>query len=363
MGPIAVDGRLDEPAWGGGPAFDAFIQRDPTRASRPPSPPSCASLYDDDALYVGARLDDGEPDRIVRAPLAPRRRAPTPIASSLYLDPQHDHLTGVQLRVSAAGVQQRRGHLQRLLDRRSWDAVWISRRVSATSRAGRLEMRIPFSQLRFRRRRAQVWGVNASRYIQRKNERTGWRSCPKTRAASPRAWPTSTASTGVRSRARRWRCCPTRAGAARSWPGRAGDPFNDGSRLFGASGLDLRYGLDEQPDPRRHRQPGLRPGGGGPGGREPEPTSRPSTTRSGRSSSRGRRSSATSAANGANNYCGLHPHGAGPVLLAAHRPHARRARPESELRRRAPSATTILGAVKLTGQERRGAGPSARSRR
>ena len=105
-------------------------------------------------------------------------------------------------------------------------------------------MRIPFSQLRFPATPGPRVGRQrpARRPPQERGDR-GSRWCRRTRPASPRGWPTSRASTTIGPRQ------APRAPALRLGPGRvhrpakAGDPFNDGSRFFGAAGLDLKYGV------------------------------------------------------------------------------------------------------------------------
>jgi len=62
-------------------------------------------LFDDHALYVGARCADGEPAAIVRQ-LSRRDALAEADTFTLYLDPHRDRRTGVVLQVSAAAVQR-----------------------------------------------------------------------------------------------------------------------------------------------------------------------------------------------------------------------------------------------------------------
>src|SRR5687767_7794027 len=68
---IAIDGRLDEPAWTRAAAADGFVQRQPIEGAPSTQRTEVRLLYDDDALYIGAWLYDTHPDSIV-APLARR---------------------------------------------------------------------------------------------------------------------------------------------------------------------------------------------------------------------------------------------------------------------------------------------------
>src|SRR5688572_9867481 len=55
-GSVAIDGKLDESAWAGAQAFTDFRQFQPTEGARPSYTTELRILYDNDALYIGARL-------------------------------------------------------------------------------------------------------------------------------------------------------------------------------------------------------------------------------------------------------------------------------------------------------------------
>ena len=55
-GPIHLDGRLDEPAWQAAPPITSFIQLDPHEGQPASESSEVRLLYDDAAIYVGARL-------------------------------------------------------------------------------------------------------------------------------------------------------------------------------------------------------------------------------------------------------------------------------------------------------------------
>src|SRR5260370_1136915 len=61
---------------------------------------------------------------------------------------------------------------------RSWDPVWDVA-TSVDSLGWVVEMRIPFSQLRFPQAREQLWGVNFFRSVFRKNQLSQWAFKPK----------------------------------------------------------------------------------------------------------------------------------------------------------------------------------------
>ena len=70
---VNVDGVLDEAVWQIDPAVTEFKQRDPVEGATPSQRTEVRLAFDDDALYVGARML-GQPARFdPRAPHAPRR--------------------------------------------------------------------------------------------------------------------------------------------------------------------------------------------------------------------------------------------------------------------------------------------------
>ena len=182
-GEITLDGKLDEPAWQTAPAASTFQQTQPAEGPPGTQRTEVRFLYDDDALYVGARMYDSLGARGVRTRLARRDDELDPdcgpnsqITSdklTITLDPYHDHLTRDMFEVNPSGVigdQYAVG--QNCLDP-SWDPIWqVATRIDSLGWTA--EIRIPFSQLRFSRDTNQTWGLQIVRVIDRLNERDQW---------------------------------------------------------------------------------------------------------------------------------------------------------------------------------------------
>jgi hypothetical protein len=234
---IRVDGKLDDEAWASVPAFTDFTQRDPEEGAPATERTELRLVYDDDALYVGVRLLDSEPAKVVRR-LSRRDVNADADRFSIYLDPRRDRLTGVRFEVSAAGVQNDEIIYNDTWMDDSWDAVWLSA-VHHDDQGWSVEMRIPFSELRFLPGDSQTWGVNASRYIQRKNESDWLALVPKTESGLASRMAELTGIRGVNPRTPLV-VVPYAAAGAETGPVDAGDPFFDGSDAFGSVGLDLR---------------------------------------------------------------------------------------------------------------------------
>ena len=168
-GSISIDGVLDEAIWSEAPPVPEFVQTLPFEGA-PVSERTVVRLaYDDDAIYVGATLDDGSP---VTTRLA--RRDAALGDSDLFLvlfDSYHDHETAYRFWTNPSGVK---GDAIVTANSAgsgdaSWDPVW-DLATEVTESGWTVEMRVPFSQLRFRPDREQVWGIQLERNINRNQE-------------------------------------------------------------------------------------------------------------------------------------------------------------------------------------------------
>ncbi|MCG6927440.1 MAG: carbohydrate binding family 9 domain-containing protein [Acidobacteria bacterium] len=235
--PIRVDGHLDDEAWAFLQPFIDFVQRDPDEGMPATESTELLLAYDDEALYVGARLHDSDPE-LIEARLSRRDDHSESDRFAIYLDPRGDRRTGVRFEVTAAGVQRDEIIFNDTWTDRSWDALWESE-VTVDDRGWSVEMRIPFSELRFLPGDSYAWGVNALRIIQRKNE-TDWLALvPSGETGLASRMAPLEGIEGVRPRAPLVLIPYAAAGTERG-PVAAGDPFRDGSATHGSVGLDLR---------------------------------------------------------------------------------------------------------------------------
>ncbi|NJD19299.1 MAG: carbohydrate binding family 9 domain-containing protein [Gemmatimonadetes bacterium] len=237
-----LDGRMDEVAWQEAPVISGFTQVLPVDGGEPSERTEVRVTYDADALYVVARMFDSEPGAIARR--LGRRDSET--SSDLFrisIDSYHDHRPAFEFTVNAAGV---RGDALAADDNSygdsSWDPVWEAA-VSVDSLGWVAEIRIPFSQLRFSRDEEQNWGINFTRQIFRKNETVRWMWARNTEQGYASLFGHLE---GLRSipQPKRLEALPYSVASA-DFDGAAdrSSPFNDGSVAGKGFGLDLKYGL------------------------------------------------------------------------------------------------------------------------
>jgi hypothetical protein len=241
---IHVDGRLDEGAWATAEAAGNFVQQRPNDGSPASQPTEVRVLYDEQAVYVGARMRDAHPDSIA-AQLA--RRDASGIYSDWFhvvIDSYHDRRTGWRFAVNPLGVQKDVMHSNDGDEDLSWDAVWQVA-TSRDSTGWTAEFRIPLSQLRFGRApagQARVWGVNFMRDIARSDERSYWAPVsPNLPGFMSRAGEL-TGLVGIAT-PRRLEVLPYTSARLTRDPVDRRDPFSSASAFAGSAGADVRMGL------------------------------------------------------------------------------------------------------------------------
>jgi hypothetical protein len=239
--PPSIDGRLDEAVWKAAPVGGNFRQIEPNEGAPASERTEIRVLYDNNSLYVGVRLFDSEPDKIVKR-LSRRDDDPDADKFTFYVDALHDRVTGAAFEVSAAGAQ-RDAIISNDTNRDgSWDAVWDAA-VSSDNEGWSAELRIPLSQLRFLKGDRQTWGFNVERFIYRKSERDWFELVPKNERGLASRMANLTDIDGIEPR-RTFEIVPYTVGRSEFIkPRDPSNPFNDGSRLFGAAGFDLKYAL------------------------------------------------------------------------------------------------------------------------
>jgi hypothetical protein len=187
-GSISIDGRLDETAWRAATPIGSFRQYAPAEGAPASLPTEVRLLYDDGALYIGARMD--QPGGVA-APLARRDQlldasgdngsfnSLTTDKLVIDLDPYHNHIDDACFEVNPMGVKG-----DQFNGDPSWDPVWDAA-ARVDSLGWTAEIRIPYSQLRFSRDTAQVWGMQIWRYIDGLNERDMWSFWPRNASGGP----------------------------------------------------------------------------------------------------------------------------------------------------------------------------------
>lgn len=242
--PPVIDGRLDDSVWQDAPADDRFWQSFPNDGHEPSEQTEIRILYDDVAVYVGVRLLDREPERIVQR-LTRRDREVEADTVSVGFDSRHDHSTAFVFVVGASGVQRDLLMFDDTDTSQDWDAVWDAE-VRIDDRGWTAEFRVPLQVLRFSSAEVQEWGFNARRYISRKKEKIDWSHIPQDVNGGVSRWGHIQGLRGLRPR-RALELRPFGVAAVRTSTTKGGaflglDLGADNEPLLDA-GIDMKYGI------------------------------------------------------------------------------------------------------------------------
>ena len=172
-GDVALDGKLDEAAWAAATPIGELTQAVPNEGKAPTEKTEIRVLYDDAAIYIGARMFDTMGKKGVRSVLTRRDQllndgTLTSDKIAFVFDPFHDKNSRMWFEVTPSGVKgdHANGDV-------SFDPVWDVA-TSVDSLGWVAEFRIPLSQLRFSRDPSQIWGMQVWRTIDRHNEQDMW---------------------------------------------------------------------------------------------------------------------------------------------------------------------------------------------
>ncbi len=176
-----IDGVIDKNIWDNAEPISDFLQEDPIPMSSPSELTEVRVLYDKENLYVLAQMFVDDPKNIVARLVNRDNWAEGFDGASDYfsfdLDSRHDHQTGFIFSVNAAGVQADAVVFDDSDYDPEWNAVWDSE-VSILGDRWIVEMKIPFTCLRFTFSENMVWGLNMYRYIHLRNEYIAWVAYP-----------------------------------------------------------------------------------------------------------------------------------------------------------------------------------------
>jgi len=172
--PPKIDGILNEDYWYDTKPAQNFLMLEPYngKSERSTEKTEVIILYDDEALYIGAKLYDYRSHEILKE-FGPRdSRNKNTDMFEIWLNPFNDGLNQFNFGVTAAGIQFDGIFNGEYLDE-NWDAIWESE-ISQSEKGWFIEMKIPYSAIRFPNKNIQEWGLNMVRGIRRYREFYSW---------------------------------------------------------------------------------------------------------------------------------------------------------------------------------------------
>ena len=245
-----VDGVLDEPFWKDAPRSGDFVQYQPDEGKPASESTFVRVAYDDEAIYVGMEMYDSEPGKIVDR-LTRRDRWLEADMVHVMIDSHHDHLTAYCFTLYSSGTQRDAYYYNDTNSDDTWDAVWESG-TQKTDWGWTAELRIPFHCLRFAtddlngaaagiaQTNGHRWGIYVSRNIPRKGELDRWNHIPDSAGGFVSKFGHLTGIFNIKP-PRRLEVLPYAVSYAETEPAGPGNP--DGRDYTHNAGFDLKYGV------------------------------------------------------------------------------------------------------------------------
>ncbi len=242
QGVVAIDGRVDEAAWAAATPITEFLQQRPDEGKPASEKTELRILYDDGAIYIGARMFDSEGARGVRAALTRRDQVMngdnslTSDRIAVVFDTFRDKNGRRWFELNPLGVK---GDHQD--GDASYDPVWEGA-TTIDSLGWSAEFRIPYSQLRFSQETKQTWGLQIWRTIDRRNEEDMWAFWRMNEFGGPAYYGTLEGIT-VASAPRQMEIVPYITSRSKLEKARPGDPFHSNNEMSHRVGGDLKINL------------------------------------------------------------------------------------------------------------------------
>lgn len=173
--PLTIDAVLDEECYMVAQPAKDFVQLQPYNGRPSYHPTEAFFFYDQDAIYVGVMMYDSAPDSIYNY-MTERDNIWRSDYFGVYIDPYNQGQLAYGFFINPAGIQAdmkaiKKEHYDN--EDGSWNAVWQSK-TRITDNGWIVEMRIPYSMLRFPEKEVHTWGLNMFRNIRRLYSNNSW---------------------------------------------------------------------------------------------------------------------------------------------------------------------------------------------
>jgi hypothetical protein len=175
-----IDGQLNDGIWQNAEIAQDFVMFKP--GSGNPEPENQKTIvkisYDNEAVYVGAYLYDNHPETIPMQFTTRDNFGQTDFLLVSF-NPNNDGINDTEFVVMSTGTQADAKVSSTNGEDFGWSAVWESA-IQMHADGWSVEMKIPFSALRFSNTDVAAWGMNIHRRIQSTKEQYCWNFIDKT---------------------------------------------------------------------------------------------------------------------------------------------------------------------------------------
>jgi len=171
---ISIDAELNETSWKDAEIATDFVSLEPKNGTPIPEEfkTEVKILYSDNAIYVGAKLYDPNPKKILKE-LVERDELGTSDFFGIFINGYNDGQQEFRFFVTAANGQIDTNFTSAEGEDGSWNAIWESN-AKITDFGYVVEMKIPYAALRFPEKDKQTWGLNFFREVRRERQKYTW---------------------------------------------------------------------------------------------------------------------------------------------------------------------------------------------
>ncbi|HBD25308.1 DUF5916 domain-containing protein [Flavobacterium sp.] len=171
---ISIDAELNEASWKDAEIATDFVSLEPKNGTPIPEEfkTEVKILYSDDAIYIGAKLYDPNPEKILKE-LVERDEIGTSDFFGIFINGYNDGQQEFRFFVTAANGQVDTNFTSSEGEDGSWNAIWESN-AKITDFGYIIEMKIPYAALRFPEKDKQTWGLNFFREVRRERQKYTW---------------------------------------------------------------------------------------------------------------------------------------------------------------------------------------------
>lgn len=176
--PPVIDGVLDDEAWQHAHVITDFHQTRPGDGTPPSELTEVYVVYDDNALYVAARMYDSEPHRIAAPVIRHGQGMPSDDRLVIILDPFNSRRAGYRFETNLNAARHDALYTSVTSFSIDWDTIWdVAAQVEEDAWVAEVE--IPFKSIPFDPA-IETWGFNFGRAIRRRGEEIAWVSQNRT---------------------------------------------------------------------------------------------------------------------------------------------------------------------------------------
>jgi len=167
-----LDGVMDEAGWASATLIEDFHQVEPIEYSEPTESMTVRIYYDDDALYIGARMLDSRIDLVNADILRQGAQFWGDDYFSVVLAPFNDKRNGYRFQLNPNGIRMEMIFYDVSGQDWDWNGIWQGA-ASVDEEGWTAEIAIPFKTVSFNPQN-DTWGINFQRDLSRLSESTGW---------------------------------------------------------------------------------------------------------------------------------------------------------------------------------------------